>query len=379
MVGWVRVVVVPVKTAPCLNVSRRELKALKRMAHSTSLPHRSVVQARALVLAADGVANEAIARECLTTADTVRRWRRKFEAGGVEAVGSIASGRGRKPSIAQETVDAIVADTLHSVPDDGSTAWSTRSLGERHGVSKDTVARIWRGRKLRPWRVETFKLSTDPDFEAKLVDVVGLYLNPPEQAVVFSFDEKTQVQALDRTQRSLPLKRGRAKTMTHDYKRNGTTDLFAALNVVSGEVLHLTRKRHTGTDVLAFFKWIDLHTPRDLEIHVVLDNLSAHKAPEVKQWLAKPRQKRWHLHFTPTSASWLNLVEGWFAQLTNKRLKHGVFTSVDDLTDALDEWISNWNNNPQPFVWTKTAKEIITKAKRGRAKLDHLTKYATDH
>lgn len=369
----------PVKTAPRLNISHRERKALKKMAHSTTLPHRAVVQASALVLAADGVANEAIARECGTTPDTVRRWRRKYEAGGIDAVGSIAAGRGRKASISQETVDAIVDDTLHTIPDDESTSWSTRTMGERHGVGKDTVARIWQARKLRPWRVDTFKLSNDPNFEAKLVDVVGLYLNPPERAVVFSFDEKTQVQALDRTQPSLPLKKGRGKTMTHDYKRNGTTDLFAALNVGTGEVLHQTRKKHTGKDVLAFFKWIDLHTPRDLEIHVVLDNLSAHKAPEVKEWLAKPSQKRWHLHFTPTSSSWLNLVEGWFAQLTNKRLKHGVFTSVADLTEAIDVWVSHWNDDPKPFVWIKTAKEIITKVKRGRAKLDHLTKSATHH
>jgi hypothetical protein len=202
---------------------------------------------------------------------------------------------------------------LHTIPDDESTCWSTRTMGERHGVGKDTVARIWRARKLRPWHVDTFKLSNDPRFEEKLVDVVGLYLDPPERAVVFSFDEKTQCQALDRTQPSLPLKPGRAKTMTHDYKRNGTIDLFAALNVGTGEVLHQTRKKHTAKDVLAFFKWIDLHVPRDLEIHVVLDNLSAHSAPPVTEWLAHPKRRRWHLHYTPTSASWLNLVEGWFA------------------------------------------------------------------
>ena len=349
------------------------------MACSTSLPHRVVVQASALVLAADGVANEAIARACGTSPDTVRRWRRKFEQGGLEAVGSIAPGRGAKPSIPQETIDAIVHDTLHTIPDDESTSWSTRTMGDRHGVGKDTVARIWRARKLRPWRVETFKLSNDPDFEAKLVDVVGLYLNPPERAVVFSFDEKTQVQALDRTQPSLPLTKGRGRTMTHDYKRNGTTDLFAALNVGTGEVLHQTRKTHTSKDVLAFFKWIDLHTPRDLDIHVVLDNLSAHKSAEVTAWLAKPAQKRWHLHFTPTSSSWLNLVEGWFTQLTNKRLKHGVFTSVAELTEAIDTWVSHWNDDPKPFIWTKTANEIVTKVKRGRAALTHQTKPATHH
>ena len=331
-------------------------------------------------MAADGVANEEIARRCSTTPDTVRRWRRKFEAGGVEAVGTIAKGRGRKPEIGPEVIEAIVADTLGTVPEDGSDSWSTRSMGARHGVGKDTVAKIWRARKLRPWKVDTFKLSNDKDFEAKLVDVVGVYLDPPERAVVFSFDEKTQCQALDRTQPSLPMKPGRARTMTHDYKRNGTTDLFAALNVGTGEVLWQTRKHHTSADVLAFFRWIDAHTPQDLEIHVVLDNLSAHRSEEVKAWLAKPRQKkRWHLHFTPTSASWLNLVEGWFAQLTRKKLRTGSFNSVDALVEAIDEWAERWNENPRPFVWTKTVEEILDKVARARAALTHHTKSATHH
>lgn len=365
--------------APALRVTRKQRGELERVAKSMSLPHRMVVQASGLLLAADGVANEAIARECATTADTVRRWRAKFEAGGVEAVGTIAPGRGRKPSIPQATIDAIVDDTLHTIPDDESTAWSTRTMGDRHGVGKDTVARVWRARELRPWRVDTFKLSNDPRFEAKLVDVVGLYLNPPERAVVLSFDEKTQCQALDRTQPSLPLKRGRGRTMTHDYKRNGTVDLFAALNVGTGEVLHQTRKSHAATDVLAFFKWIDLHVPRDLEIHVVLDNLSAHNAPPVTEWLAHPRRARWHLHFTPTSASWLNVVEGWFAQLTNRRLKHGVFTSVTELVEAIEVWASHWNDDPKPFVWHTPAKKIIAKVRRGRAALTHQIKSATRH
>lgn len=369
----------PIATAAPLKVSRKDRVELERMASSTVLPHRVVVQASGLLLAADGVPNEAIARACSTTPDTVRRWRRKFEDGGVGAVGTIAPGRGRKPEIPSEVIEAVVHDTLHTVPDDDSTCWSTRSMGERHGIGKDTVAKIWKARNLRPWRVDTFKLSNDPRFEEKLVDVVGLYLDPPERAVVFSFDEKTQCQALDRTQPSLPMKPGRARTMTHDYKRNGTTDLFAALNVGTGEVIHQTRSSHTAKDVLAFFKWIDLHTPRDLEIHVVLDNLSAHNAPAVKEWLAKPRQARWHLHFTPTSSSWLNLVEGWFAQLTNKRLRTGSFNSVAALVEAIDVWVSHWNDDPQPFVWTKTANDIIAKVKRGRAALDHLTKSATHH
>jgi transposase len=368
-----------VMIAASLKITRAERGELERMARSTTLPHRTVVQARGLLLATRGVANNQIARECNTTPDTVRRWRAKFEAGRVGAVGSIAPGRGRKPTIDQDTIDAIVDDTLHAVPDDGSTAWSTRTLGERHAVGKDTVARIWRARNLRPWRVETFKLSNDPYFEAKLVDVVGLYLDPPERAVVFSFDEKTQCQALDRTQPSLPLKPGRAKTMTHDYKRNGTTDLFAALNIATGEVLHRTRNRHASADVLAFFKWIDLHVPNDLDVHVVLDNLSAHKAPPVADWLAHPKRARWHLHFTPTSASWLNLVEGWFAQLTNRRLRHGSFDSVAALTEAIDDWTSHWNEDPRPFVWHTPAKQIITKVRRGRAALTHQIKSATDH
>lgn len=369
----------PVMVAAALDVSEGDRVALVRMARSSVLPHRQVRQARGLLLAADGMANEAIARELDTTPDTVRRWRHKYETGGIGAVGSIAPGRGRKPEISDEVVEAIVTDTLHSVPDDGSTAWTTRSLAARHGVGKDTVARIWRARRLRPWQVDTFKLSNDPAFEAKLVDVVGLYMNPPERAVVFSFDEKTQVQALDRTQPSLPMKPGRGRTMTHDYRRHGTVDLFAALNVATGEVLTQTRRRHTGDDVLAFFKWIDLHVPRDLDIHVVLDNLSAHKSEPVKKWLAHPKRARWHLHFTPTPASWVNLIENWFAQLTKKRLTNSAFTSVTELVDAIDEWASHWNEDPRPFVWTKPAADIIAKVRRGRAALTHQIKSATHH
>lgn len=369
----------PVMVAAALKVSDADREALEVMSRSSSLPHRRVLQARGLLLAADGMANEAIARELDTTPDTVRRWRRKFEDGGVEAVGTIAPGRGRKPEIGDEVIEAIVDDTLHSVPDDGSTAWTTRSMAARHGVGKDFVAKIWRDRRLRPWQVDTFKLSNDPNFEAKLVDVVGLYMDPPERAVVFSFDEKTQVQALDRTQPSLPMKPGRGRTMTHDYRRHGTVDLFAALNVETGEVLTQTRKRHTGDDVLAFFKWIDLHTPRHLDVHVVLDNLSAHKSEPVTKWLAHPQRQRWHLHFTPTSASWVNLIENWFAQLTKKRLVNSAFTSVADLVDAIDEWTSHWNDDPRPFVWTKPANDIITKIRRGRAALTHQINSATDH
>jgi len=348
------------------------------MARSTSLPHRQVVQARALLLAAEGVATNEVARRCSTTDTSVRAWRRRFVNDGIEGVGRIAPGRGRRSWLPDGTVAAVVADTLHSRPDDGSTHWTTRTMAQRHGVGKDTVARIWRDHGLKPWKIDTFKISNDPDFEAKLIDVVGLYLNPPERAVVFSFDEKTQCQALDRTQPSLPMKRGRGATMTHDYKRNGTTDLFAALNVATGEVLYDTKRRHRAVEVLAFFKYIDLHVPRHLDVHVVLDNLSAHKAPEVQQWLAHPKRKRWHLHFTPTSSSWLNLVEGWFHLLTERRLRRGTFTSVDVLVEAIELWAEHWNDDPQPFVWRKTADEIIAKVRRGRVALTE-AKSATHH
>jgi transposase/transposase-like protein len=362
-----------------IEVSSADRVVLERLSRSTTVPHRKVMQARALLALADGRSVRSTAAALGSYPNTVSRWRDCYLAGGVAAVGVIAPGRGRKPEIAAETIEAIVSDTLQTVPDDGSLAWSTRTMAQRHGVGKDTVARIWRARNLRPWRVETFKLSQDPDFEAKLVDVVGLYLDPPERAAVFSFDEKTQCQALDRTQPSLPLKPGRANTMTHDYKRHGTIDLFAALNVGTGEVLHRLRKRHTAKDVLEFFRWIDLHVPAHLDVHVVLDNLSAHSSPTVRDWLDHPKRVRWHLHFTPTSSSWLNLVEGWFAQLTNRRLRNASFTSIAALTEAIDVWASHWNDDPKLFVWHKTAEQIITKVRRGRATLRRVTKSATHH
>jgi transposase len=369
----------PVVVAAPLSVSVAQRAALEAIAGASSLPHRKVVQARALLLAADGVGTNEVARRCGTTATSVLAWRRRFATDGVEGVGRIAPGRGRRSWLAEGTVARVVHDTLHARPDDGSTHWTTRLMAARHGIGKDTVARIWRDHDLRPWRVETFKLSNDPDFEAKLVDVVGLYVDPPERAVVFSFDEKTQVQALDRTQASLPMIPGRAGTMTHDYRRHGTTDLFAALHVATGQVIYDTKARHRATDVLAFFKFIDAHVPRRLDVHVVLDNLSAHKAPPVAAWLAHPRRARWHLHFTPTSSSWLNLVECWFSLLTERRLRRGVFTSVNDLVEAIETWAEHWNDNPTPFIWKKTADEIIAKVRRGRTALTTQANSATHH
>jgi len=362
-----------------MEVSSETRAALERMARSTSLPHRMVVQARALSALADGASIRSTAKSIGSHQDTVTRWRDRLLEVGIDGIGVIAPGRGRKPEISAVTIEAIVHDTLHTIPDDGSTCWSARTLAAKHGVGKDTVAKVWRARNLRPWMVDTFKLSNDPNFEAKLVDVVDLYLDPPERAVVFSFDQKTQCQALDRTQSSLPIKPGRGRTMTHDYKRNGTIDLFAAMNLATGEVIHDTRRRHAGVDVLHFFKWIDLHVPRHLDVHVVLDSLSAHKSEPVREWLAKPRQRRWHLHFTPTSASWLILIEGWFSVLTRKALRDATFNSVAQLENTIDLWASHWNDDPQPFLWTKTVDDIITKVKRGRATLTALTESATDH
>ena len=364
--------------AAALMATVEQRAELERMAASTSLPHRQVVQARGLLWACEGVANDEIGRRCGVDSDAVRRWRSRFVSEGTEGVGRIAKGRGRKPSLPAGTVEEVLRLTHKERPADGSTHWSTRTMAARVGIGKDSVAKIWADHNLKPWKVETFKVSNDPRFEEKLVDVVGVYLNPPARAVVFSFVEKTQCQALDRTQPSLPMKSGRAGTMTHDYKRHGTIDLFAAMNVATGEVLTDLRKGHTGADVLRFFKQIDASVPRGLGVHVVLDNLSAHSTPEIAKWLAHKDRRRWHLHYTPTSSSWVNLIERWFKELTDKRLRRGVFTSIADLTAAITTWAEHWNTNPTPFIWKATAEDIVTKVRRGRQTLNQLNSQ-TDH
>ncbi len=368
----------PRPAAPALEVTDAQRDELVSLARSTSRPHRVVRQAKALLMAADGVANAEIARRCGVDADAVRRWRRRFEVDGVAGVGIIAKGRGRKPSHPPGTVEEVLRLTHTEKPSDTSTHWSTRSMAARVGIGKDAVAKIWSDHNLKPWRVDTFKVSNDPRFEEKLVDVVGLYLNPPARAVVFSYDEKTQCQALDRTQPSLPMKPGRAGTMTHDYKRNGTIDLFAAMNIATGEVLTGLNKGHTGADILKFFKQIDASVPRGLGVHVVLDNLSAHSTPEIKKWLAHRDRRRWHLHFTPTSSSWLNLIERWFKELTDRRLRRGTFTNVNELSEAITTWAEHWNADPKPFIWKATAEDIIAKVQRGRATLNQINSQ-TDH
>lgn len=369
----------PVVVAPPLKLTTEERSELERIAAATSMPLRSVRQARGLLLAGDGVANNEIARQCGVDPDTVRRWRRYFEDDRLKAIGVIRPGRGRQSDIDPGIVEGIVNDTLTTRPDDGSTHWTTRLMAERFGVGKDTVARIWRARELKPWLIKSFKLSNDPNFEEKLVDVVGLYLDPPERAVVLCVDEKSQCQALERSQPSLPLTRGRAGTMTHDYKRHGTTTLFAALNATTGEVLTDCRNHHRHQEFLSFLKLIDLHVPKDLDVHIVLDNYGTHKHPAVREWLEHSKRERFHLHFTPTSSSWLNLVERWFRELTDRRLRRDSFASVKHLIEAIDIWTGHWNDDPKPFVWHKTAQEIIEKVRRGRATLTTRANCATDH
>jgi transposase len=267
-------------------------------------------------------------------------------------------------------VQEIVHATLHEKPP-GETHWSCRSMARAHGVSHTTVQKIWAARGLKPHRVQTFKLSSDPRFEEKLADVVGLYLNPPERAIVLSMDEKSQIQALDRTQPSLPIKPGRAGTMTHDYKRNGTTTLFAALDVLTGSVIGQCLPRHRHTEFLTFLRTIDRAVPKGLQIHLILDNYATHKHPSVKAWLAK--HPRFHLHFTPTSSSWVNMVEGFFSKLTNKAIRRGAFGSVPELIAAIDAYLNAHNTNPTPFTWTKTAEQIVDKVQRGRVTLNAIT------
>jgi len=352
-----------------LQLSDEDRAILERVAKSQSAPHRDVRRAQALLMAGDGLANIAIGTAVGVSPTTVASWRARFAADGWTKLGQIRRGRGRKPSIAAATVEAIVNDTLHTKPE-GQTHWSTRTMAQRHGVSHESVQRIWAARGLKPHRVKTFKLSNDKRFEEKLVDVVGVYLNPPKRAVVLCVDEKAQIQALDRTQPSLPMKRGRAGTMTHDYKRHGTTTLFAALDLLSGRVIGQCLPRHRNGEFLTFLRTIDREVPKGLGIHLILDNYGTHGHENVQKWLS--RHPRFHLHWTPTSSSWLNLVERWFAELTNKAVRRGVFRSVPQLIEAIDAFLAAWNNEPKPFIWTATAADILAKVRRGRVALNSI-------
>ena len=336
------------------------------LARSQTAPHRQVQRAEALLLAADGVANTRIAQQVGVKAATVRSWRSRFAEEGLAKLGKVRSGRGRKSSIPQDKIDEIVELTRHSKPA-GQTHWSCRTMAKQVGVSPATVQRVWAARGLKPHLVKTFKLSNDPRFEEKLIDVVGLYLNPPQQAIVLCLDEKSSVQALDRTQPSLPMKKGRAATMTHDYKRNGTTTLFAALDVLTGNVIGQCLPRHRHNEFLRFLRKVDREVPKGLAVHLICDNYATHKHANVQAWLAK--HPRFHMHFTPTSSSWLNLVERWFRELTDKALRRGVFHSVPDLIAKIEDYLAAHNNDPKPFVWTATAEDILAKVARGRVAL----------
>jgi transposase len=354
------------KPAVALVVSEGRRGVLERLSVSRTAPLREVQRARALLLAADGVANTLIASRVGVTPVTLRSWRTRFEAQGLAKFGKVAAGRGRKATIPQRVIDEIVDLTRNSTPE-GETHWSTRTMADQVGVSKDTVQRVWSARGLKPHLVKTFKLSNDPRFEEKLIDVVGLYSDPPEQAIVLCMDEKSSVQALDRTQPSLPMVKGRAATMTHDYKRHGTTTLFAALDVLTGQVIGTCLPRHRHSEFLKFLNVIDTEVPAGLDVHMILDNYSTHKHATVQAWLRK--HPRFHLHFTPTSSSWLNLVERWFRELTDKALRRGVFHSVPDLIAAIEAYLNAHNNDPKPFVWTATAEDILAKVARGRVAL----------
>lgn len=352
-----------------LSMTRAQRQTLESIARSQKAPHRLVIRAQALLLAADGVANTHIAAQVKVSLPTVREWRGRFGRDGLRGFGNVAEGRGRKPSISAEKINEIVRLTQEARPD-GETHWSTRSMAKAVGVSPASVQRVWSARGLKPHLVKTFKLSNDPKFEDKLVDVVGLYLNPPDKAVVLCMDEKSSVQALDRSQPSLPMKKGRAGTMTHDYKRNGTTTLFAALNVLTGAVIGECLPRHRHEEFLKFLRKVDREVPKGLAIHMILDNYATHKHPEVKAWMAK--HPRYHLHFIPTSSSWLNLVERWFRDITDKAIRRGVFHSVPDLIAAIEAYLNANNADPKPFVWTATAEAILAKVRRGRVALNQL-------
>src|SRR6201997_3342244 len=354
------------KPVVALEISDGQRELLESLARSQSGAHREVVRAKALLMASEGAANTGIAQALSVSAASVANWRARFAEEGLAKLGEVRKGRGRKPSIPQETIETILDLTQNYRPQ-GQTHWSCRTMAQAVGVSKDTVQRVWSARGLKPHRIETFKLSNDPRFDEKLVDVVGLYLNPPEKAIVLCADEKSSVQALDRTQASLPMVKGRAQTMTHDYKRHGTTTLFAALTVLTGTVIGTCMPKHRHQEFLKFLRTIDRQVPKGLAIHMILDNYATHKHPDVKAWLTT--HPRFHLHFTPTSSSWLNLVERWFRELTDKALRRGVFHSVPDLITKIEDYLAAHNNDPKPFVWTATAEDILATGARGRVAL----------
>ena len=358
------------RTSRRLDVAEDDRAALERIVRAPTTEQRVALRARIVLLSADGVGTGSIVERLNTTHSTITLWRDRYEQDGVGGLLKDAHRSGRRRTITKAKVAEVLRKTQREKPA-GATQWSTRTLAPVVGLSPATVGRIWRAHGLKPHRVKRFKLSTDPQFLEKLEDVVGLYLAPPEKAVVFSVDEKSQIQALDRTQPGLPMKKGRAGTQTHDYKRNGTTTLFAALNVATGEVVDECMSRHRHDEFLRFLKQLDKQTDTTLDLHIIADNYATHKHPAVNAWLeAHPRI---HMHFTPTSSSWLNLVERFFGEITDKAIRRGVFKNVRELEAAIRAFIETRNRDPRPYVWTASVATILEKVARARLALTNIT------
>ena len=355
--------------APPILLAPEERSTLTAWARAKSVAFRIVQRARIITMAADGVTSQDIAKQLEISRPTVQLWRERFLALRVPGLEQDAPRPGRLPTISAKKFRAIIEATLHTKPP-AATHWSTRTMAVAQKVSQATVSRIWRLHNLKPHMVKTFKLSQDKQFLEKLTDVVSLYLNPPDRAIVLCVDEKSQIQALDRTQPGLPIKKGRCGTMTHDYKRNGTTTLFAAMSMLDGKVIGDCMPRHRHQEFIRFLKKIDNETPAGLDLHLIVDNYGTHKHPRVKSWAR--RHPRFHLHFIPTSSSWLNLVERWFREITDKRIRRGVFRSVPELISAIEEYMNNHNQNPRVFVWTASVQGIMAKIAKCKEALDSL-------
>ena len=350
-------------------LDEREREALEKCSKGRLTPQRLVTRARIVLLAAQGLENRDIAQQLGIGRDTVATWRQRFFEDRLAGIAKDAPRGGRKPTVRDEASSRIVRWTTQKKPAN-ATHWSTRTLAKELGLSRSMVQRVWKAHGLKPHLVKTFKVSNDKQFVEKMQDVVGLYLNPPEHALVLCCDEKSQIQALDRTQPGLPIKKGRCGTMTHDYKRNGTTTLFAALDLAKGRLIGTCMPRHRHQEWIKFLRQIDKETPPGLDLHLIVDNYATHKHPKVKAWLK--RHARFHIHFTPTSSSWLNLVERWFREITDKRIRRGVFKSVKELVAAIDGYIQQHNADPKTFVWTAKADDILAKVSRARRRLDKM-------
>jgi transposase len=357
------------RTASKIVLTKNEKEILTAFSRSGKIASRLVERSKIVLLASEGFENQQIGERLGISRQKAGRWRDRYFKSRLLGIEKDAPRSGRIPAIDWKTKTRIVNKTLQELPTT-LTHWSRRTMAKASGLSASTIGRIWSSHGIKPHLVKTFKLSNDPNFVEKLEDIVGLYLNPPEHALVFSCDEKSQVQALDRTQPGLPLKKGRAQTMTHDYKRNGTTSLFAAMNTLDGSIISQCMKRHRHIEWLNFLRLIKSRVPKEKEIHMICDNYATHKHPLVKAWLEK--NPRFHIHFTPTSSSWLNMVERFFRDITENRIRRGVFRSVLELEKAIDDYIAAHNQNPKPFVWTAKASDILEKVKRGRAKLNKL-------